>query len=452
MMPLKHESAAPPAERNGAEIFHSHDRATNNDHSPNIGESLGSDNQLAKADTLAAVRRMAGCGLYIMPVTVEDKKPLVDGWRNWSRPLSADRAADLFSRKWDACGAVCIGLMTGGGNRLTVVDVDDAAEDSLRSACERFGNTPVIARTGGGWHLFYEHNGEKNGQDIDREGFGFRVDIRGAGGFVVVAPSLHKSGRKYRWHRGGEGGLFDLPRVDTGSLIVAANVNRTASGRVKEGARTEALMAEFRRIRPLCQSVEDAVSSLLRFRDAWLDLSDAPYSDAEVRKVALSCWQSYDFRKASAGRQHAYVTVREADLVECPELFGPRDLLNWLRLRNPHGSRFAVDGRSIGKALGVTRDKIEGARAKLVAAGKLQMDHKGTGRKGRDGKRDANLYSFVECSAAGADFPSQCITVNPSPPEIETLGARSAEFCGIGGRSMVRLDTGKPSSAKAGAA
>ena len=56
------------------------------------------------------------------------------------------------------------------------------------------------ARTGGGGrHLYFRHPG---GTVHNKVGLAPGIDLRGDGGLVVAPPSLHRSGRRYRWLRG----------------------------------------------------------------------------------------------------------------------------------------------------------------------------------------------------------------------------------------------------------
>jgi hypothetical protein len=57
----------------------------------------------------------------------------------------------------------------------------------------------VEAHTGGGGrHLYFAHPGPilRN-----RVGLATGIDLRGDGGYVVAPPSLHASGKPYRWER-----------------------------------------------------------------------------------------------------------------------------------------------------------------------------------------------------------------------------------------------------------
>ena len=52
---------------------------------------------------------------------------------------------------------------------------------------------------GGGWHYLFRHPGADVRNSVGRLGAG--LDIRGDGGYVIAAPSIHVSGRPYKWTR-----------------------------------------------------------------------------------------------------------------------------------------------------------------------------------------------------------------------------------------------------------
>jgi predicted P-loop ATPase len=92
-----------------------------------------------------------------------------------------------------------IGLVTGSG--LAVIDVDPrhGGDASWLDLCVRHPHLETLtARTGGGGlHVFLE---TPAGVRIkSRTNMLPGVDVRGDGGYVVAAPSIHVSGRRYEW-------------------------------------------------------------------------------------------------------------------------------------------------------------------------------------------------------------------------------------------------------------
>ncbi len=98
-----------------------------------------------------------------------------------------------------------LGVRTGArpdGAGLVVLDVDPAhgGEAALAELVGRHGALPVtleVATGGGGRHLYFAHPGRAVANSAGRLGAG--LDVRGDGGFVVVPPSRHPSGARYRW-------------------------------------------------------------------------------------------------------------------------------------------------------------------------------------------------------------------------------------------------------------
>jgi hypothetical protein len=94
-----------------------------------------------------------------------------------------------------------IGIPTGKPSGLYVVDLDGARGFHTWARIEaRYGCALTLeAETGsGGAHLLYAYPDDGHWPNT-RGRLGPGVDTRGEGGYIVGAPSLHPSGRAYRW-------------------------------------------------------------------------------------------------------------------------------------------------------------------------------------------------------------------------------------------------------------
>ena len=89
-----------------------------------------------------------------------------------------------------------IGLATG---RILVLDFDLYKNaDALRDCPGELPETRKVITGGGGEHWYYTvPEGTVITNSHDKLGFG--IDIRGTGGYVVLPPSPHISGRVYEW-------------------------------------------------------------------------------------------------------------------------------------------------------------------------------------------------------------------------------------------------------------
>ena len=133
----------------------------------------------------------------VIPLRVAAKRPLI-AWEAFQhRRPQADDIADWFGRWPDAN----LGVVTGAISGLVVLDVDagHGGDDSLAElerAHGRLPATPEALTGGGGRHIYFAYPG---GELRNRAGLAPGLDLRADGGYVVVPPSLHPSGRHYVW-------------------------------------------------------------------------------------------------------------------------------------------------------------------------------------------------------------------------------------------------------------
>jgi hypothetical protein len=120
----------------------------------------------------------------------------------------ASRDPETVAAWWEKWPLANIGMAIGG-NGLAALDVDpknggDKSEQRLRDYMERKGQpmpATMTAITGsGGRHYIF--TAPEGGIKSMAKAFGPDMpglDTRGRGGYCVVAPSLHVSGRRYDW-------------------------------------------------------------------------------------------------------------------------------------------------------------------------------------------------------------------------------------------------------------
>jgi hypothetical protein len=120
--------------------------------------------------------------------------------KNGVHDASTDEAK--VRRWWEIWEDANIGVATGSEAGFFALDVDPrrGGAESLASLEAKHGKLPETqtADTGGGGahHLFrYPDFHVKNSAGE----LGPGLDIKGEGGAIVVAPSLHASGERYRW-------------------------------------------------------------------------------------------------------------------------------------------------------------------------------------------------------------------------------------------------------------
>lgn len=138
------------------------------------------------AHSIDLLTNLCSCGN--LDCSCPGKHP-VGSWSEYRNKLPTEReVANWFIRDCN------IGTITGLVSGIVVVDID--GEEGIKSARGLNLQPTLTARTGGGgYHLFYSTDKPVDCRVRAYEG----IDIRGDGGYVVLTPSLHKSGRHYEW-------------------------------------------------------------------------------------------------------------------------------------------------------------------------------------------------------------------------------------------------------------
>lgn len=136
-----------------------------------------------------------------------------------------------------------IGVVTGKVSGITVIDIDVGAgkggAETWSALIEGHGEPDTLmAKTGsGGMHIYFKYNSAlKTGSN--RLGKG--IDVRCDGGYVVAAPSAHRSGGVYAWLNNSA--IDDLPEY----LLAAKKDGRTSAQRKDSLARKRYSLEEVR--------------------------------------------------------------------------------------------------------------------------------------------------------------------------------------------------------------
>ncbi len=332
-------------------------------------------------------------GAAVIPCGGDDgKRPLVS-WRKMTRSTTAQ----LLPRWRETFADANVGVLTGP-SRLTVVDVDSPDDSLVRECLARFGHTPLQARTPrGGSHLFYRSNGEATRTKLEQQ----PIDIRGVGGFVVVAPSQRPGGGRYEIARGNIDDLERLPPIKPGTLapLVVQNAPlrhlspttrlRLGRDRVTEGSRNSTLwraaMEEARR----CETQYELQAHVEILNEG---RCDPPLDHAEVIRIAASAWEyEQTGRNWVGGGARVCLDVEELDrLVKHPDA---AVLLLVLR-KEHHGfnQQFAISPRGMaaaGQFKGWSESRIRNARSRLLDLGAIVGKH-----QGGKGQHDPALFTL----------------------------------------------------------
>ena len=168
---------------------------------------------------LTQAQGYADAGKYVFPVKVKSKQPA-----NGNSFKGATISKEVIHNFWKDT-AFNIGLATGEINNLVVVDVDD--EQIWAKFVATQGGLPQGPKviTGKGHHLYFAY--PKGRQIRNRQAPGNGFDIRANGGYVVAPPSIHHSGKVYRFTKSPE--LSELPELPEWLLELIAEPEKSAN-------------------------------------------------------------------------------------------------------------------------------------------------------------------------------------------------------------------------------
>ena len=136
-------------------------------------------------------------GWSVLPLKSRGKRPLVP-WEEFQRR----RADEAEVRLWfESFPRANLAIVTGAISGLVVLDIDpghggDESLTELESLHGALPNTIEVLTGGGGRHVYFRHPGDAV---RNQAGLAPGIDLRGDGGYVVAPPSIHPSGREYRF-------------------------------------------------------------------------------------------------------------------------------------------------------------------------------------------------------------------------------------------------------------
>jgi Bifunctional DNA primase/polymerase, N-terminal/Primase C terminal 1 (PriCT-1) len=155
---------------------------------------------MTQSPILTAALALASIGIHVFPCKARAKTPATP-----HGCLDATIDPEKIEAWWRCEHNFNVAAATGKPSGIFVVDVDGpAAEAELRKLELEHGDLPETATvfTARGAHRWFEYpdaTSIRNSAGKLAPG----VDIRATGGFVLAPPSIHPSGKRYRWGESG---------------------------------------------------------------------------------------------------------------------------------------------------------------------------------------------------------------------------------------------------------
>lgn len=244
--------------------------------------------------------------------------------KNWYKAASTreDTIKNWFNKRWPRSN---IGIATGKKSGIVVVDVDyPNGADSLDDLQRRFDDLPhtVTAITGGGGrhHVFAYPEGYRGTIANSAGQLADNVDVRADNGQIVVAPSVHDSGARYKWLEGSK--PSEVPIADLPASWLKALTTKTSKTRRQKRialptqitTRIDAKTSKYgdsaiaraeRRVEEAAPGTHNATLNRHAFRLG--QLSAAGYIDREVAEHKL---YRAAVKRAGCSQREAEQTIR----------------------------------------------------------------------------------------------------------------------------------------------
>jgi hypothetical protein len=261
-------------------------------------------------------------GFSVIP-TGRDKKPLLSSWAEYQTRKPTEEEVRDWWFKYEPAG---VAIITGKISGIVALDVEKGGDTTQLN----IPLTPTVKTGGDGRHYYFKYPGQLTQNSVR---FKELMDIRGDGGYIITAPSLHKSGNKYEWIHDLNTPLADMPEWMK-TKVENSNNNTETKVKIKsvwddimygvsEGERHNSALRIVGKLLAHIPA-KDHDSIVLPLLEAWNQRNTPPLPDKEL-------WRVYDdiYEKHSKG-----------EVIEKPaqyerKLLSVTDVLNYVPTTQP---------------------------------------------------------------------------------------------------------------------
>ena len=354
-------------------------------------------------------------GWCYMPCAPQGKTALLKGWPTLA--TANPETIERWGTRYPGCNW---GVATGPISGVFALDVDgEVARASLAALETHYGPLPitltiVTGREDGGEHLWFRYPvGRTIRNSAGKLGAG--LDVRAAGGYVVVPPSIHPSGKKYIFNdetvpiSNAPEWLLELAaRSDTPTPRALAS----EIGILPKGQRNDGLTRFAGALRRRGATLEELEAELLQVN---VRRCRPALPENDVRKIAESIC------RYEPGGPDPLEFAWKAVLTQT-QLQGYRQFLALaqnLQTARP-GLAVALPLERIGTLIGCDWTQVRRWRQRAVREGYLRPKERYVPH------RRAALYAFTECPTRGTKenvplgksvpliYPTNGLVVHPS--------------------------------------
>lgn len=153
-------------------------------------------------ETLTHALQYADRGWRVIPIKPKEKRPPISAWQT-AATTNPETIKEWWTGQHRNCG---VGIVTGEESGIFVIDIDNKNDvdgyDTLKELESKHGalpNGPYALTGSGGMHIFMQYPQGITIRNDAGHKLGKGIDIRGEGGQVVAAPTVHPNGNTYQW-------------------------------------------------------------------------------------------------------------------------------------------------------------------------------------------------------------------------------------------------------------
>lgn len=225
--------------------------------------------------------RYHALGWSIIPVG-QDKKPLIS-WKQYQQKQATPQEIEEWTLSFPNMN---IGVVTGAISGIVVIDIEAGGDPT------QFPETATSKTGGGGWHKFYKYPNVPISNSTRK--LAPLTDVRGDGGYVVLPPSVHASGKAYEWLSAPENGLAEIPQdllkrlTDNSTPQTESQTKTDNAGDVPQGERNDTATKYIGRIlHYIPQDLWEPVG-WIALKDWNAKRANPPLPESELRLVFTS--------------------------------------------------------------------------------------------------------------------------------------------------------------------
>ena len=239
---------------------------------------------------LSWARKYIDLNWSVIPIEPKGKRPLIK-WEEFQHRRASEEEIEEWLKKWPDMN---IGVVTGEVSNLVVVDADGA--EGIKHISNLKLVSQLSALSGKGKHLYYKYRGEEPTRLWKGKNDHEEVFIRSEGQQVIAPPSIHPSGRIYRWER------FVSDRIPNFPTALLAVTNAANGSLIENCSKEENWLSEALEEMKNGHVHNTLVSVLGKFRHHNFSIADTvrllsphcPEDFTGLENKVREIWERYD--------------------------------------------------------------------------------------------------------------------------------------------------------------